>query len=287
MKKINDFFKAGKKPITDLYQQKANISNSKLNLIDAEQSFITAKLELNKILGFKSIDYFSLEDPVIPGTLKTIDKLNLKKILETAFKMRYDLSAQTSKLSADYKSIVVAKSGYWPKLSFFVNLTSDYSGLNTVYSFPDQLLKNSPAINAGLNLSIPIFNKNSVRNSVSYAKIQLDNDKLELEKILRQIKTEVKQAVENYKTAIGQIDSAESQLKYSKAALQSIRDRYNVNASTISELTQAQALYKQAGFDLIKAKYNILTRKAAVYYYSGDIEQLFSIIEGKNGGRKK
>lgn len=282
LEKIDDFFKAGKKPVTDLYQQKADISRSRLNLMDARQNYISAKLDLNTILGLGNIDDFLLKSPDIPRSDKIdTDALN-SRTLKTAFKMRKDLTAKKLDLQASGKSIEVARSGYWPKLSFFANLNSGYSGLDLLYSYSEQLFKNRPSVSAGLTLSIPIFNKNSVRNSVAAAKIQHDNSRLELEKSVRRVTNEVKLAVENYKTAIEQIKAAESQLKYSKAALQSITDRYNVNASTITDLTQARALYKQSGFDLIKAKYNLLTKKAAIYYYSGDKNRLISLLNGEN-----
>ena len=282
LEKIDDFFKAGKKPITDLYQQKADISRSKLNLMDAQQNYISAKLDLNTILGLENIDDFYLSPPDIPITGKIdMNTLN-RRILKVALNMRKDLRAKKLDLKASEKSIEVARSGYWPKLSFFANLSSGYSGIDLLSSYSEQLFKNRPAITAGVTLSIPVFNKNSVRNSVAAAKIQYDNSRLELEKTVRRITNEIKLAVEDYKTAIGQIKAAESQLKYSKAALQSITDRYNVNASTITDLTQARALYKQSGFDLIKAKYNLLTKKAAIYYYSGDGNRLTSLLTGKN-----
>jgi len=286
LEKINDFFESGKKPITDLYQQKADISRSRLNLMDAKQSYITAKLDLNRILGINDINNFTLMKPDIPDSEKADGSNNKNSILNRALKLRKDLVAQLKRVEASDKNISAAKSGYWPKLSLFANLSSGYSGLDNQYSYSEQLFKNNPAYSAGLTLSIPIFNKNSVRNSIATAKIQYENDKLEIEKLNRKIANEVREAIENYKTAIGQIKAAESQVKYSKAALQSIQDRYNVNASTITELTQARAKYKQAGFDLIKAKYNLLTREAAVYYYSGNGKKLFSLLKGENKGEK-
>jgi outer membrane protein TolC len=89
---------------------------------------------------------------------------------------------------------------------------------------------------------------------------------------------EVQQAIEDYGTAGKQMDVAESQLKYSTEALESLQERYNVNAATMTELTQLRATYLQSVYDRVTAKFNLLLRGIAVAFYRGDSQAMLAYL---------
>jgi outer membrane protein TolC len=72
---------------------------------------------------------------------------------------------------------------------------------------------------------------------------------------------------------------AETQKKYSQAALESVRERYDVNAGTMAELIQARSQHYQSLYDLVEAKFNLLIRGIAVSFYQGDSDQMLSLFE--------
>jgi outer membrane protein TolC len=72
---------------------------------------------------------------------------------------------------------------------------------------------------------------------------------------------------------------AQSQIEYSKAALESVEERYNVNAATMAELIQARSQNHQSLYDLAEAKFNLLTRGVAVSFYQGDGNRMISWVK--------
>ncbi len=130
----------------------------------------------------------------------------------------------------------------------------------------------------GLSLSIPVFDKFKTKNNVALSRLRLSNQKLELEKAKNRVNVEVSQAIEDYRTARKQIDVTSAQIKYTRAALESVEERYNVNASTMVELIQARTRYLDSTLDELEAKFNLLVRSVALAYYKGDSNGMRALL---------
>lgn len=79
----------------------------------------------------------------------------------------------------------VARAGYYPKLNFGASYSNGYyhysgDGEYTNLPFSDQL-KNNGRKTIGFSLSIPLFNRFQVRNSVRSARINIRNRELMME----------------------------------------------------------------------------------------------------------
>lgn len=280
--RIEEFFKAGRRPVADLYQQKAEISRYEYQLLNSERNHQINKLQLQQTLGFKLDPDFRVMNPGIEDLIKKIKEFNQNYILSRALNDRPEVKAQKNQIEAAKKDITAARSGFWPKLTFFADVGSNYNSAIESHNFSDQFFDNNLNASFGLSLSIPIFDKNKTRNNVAIARVNLRNQQLEMEKLVHQINVEVKQAIEDYFTARKQVDVAESQEEYSLAALKSVEERYNVNAATMAELIQVRSQYYQSQYDLVEAKFNLLIRGIAVAFYQGDADGMILILNPNN-----
>lgn len=281
LKQVEDFYKSGKRPITDFYLQQADISDAEYQLLNAERNYDVSKLQLMKTLGLQpGIDY-ELEDPGIDILVANIVQFQKDQVLQEALAKRPDLAAQEFQIEAAKKRMVAAKSGYWPKLNFIAGYGTNYSDQIKYLNFSDQFFKVNPGGSIGLSLSIPLFDKFKTRYSVAIADINLQNQQLGMELLQQQVSLEVQQAIEDYQTASKQLEVSNTQLKYAKDALDSMQERYNVNASTLVELTQTRAQYLQSIYNGIQAKFNMLIRGIGVAFYKGDYKGMISSLETK------
>lgn len=278
LKRIEDYYKSGKRPVTDFYQQQAQISSAELQLLNAQRNYEVNKLLLMQILGWDSGTDFEVIDPGIDQLLTRVLNYKKENILDEAMKTRADILSQELQVEAANQGIIIAKSGYYPKLSLSGDLSSSYSKQSSLFNFPDQFFKNNLGGSIRLSLSVPVFDKFRTKYSVANANIALKNQKLELEKKQLQVHVELKQALQDFQTAVKQMDVAENQLTYSKQALDSIQERYDVNASTMIELTQSRALYLQAVYDRIQARFNVLIRGISISYYKGDGDEMINLL---------
>jgi len=281
---IEDFYKSGKRPITDFYLQSAQISNAEYRLLNAERDYDVSKLQLMQIMGLQPNGNYEVEDPGIDNLVSNVVQFQqdaAEAALSEALAKRPDLKAQESLIEAARFGIKAARSGYWPKLSLSASYGTSYSDQVNYLNFSDQLFKSNPSGAIGLSLTIPVFDKSKSRYSVAAADIGLKNQQLELEKLHQQVSLEIQQAIRDSRTAAKQMDVSERQLKYSKDALDSMQERYNVNAATMVELTQTRAQYMQSIYNHIQAKFNLLIRGIAVAFYKGDYNAMISRLEKK------
>jgi outer membrane protein len=279
--RIEDFFKAGRRPVTDLYQQKAEIARSEYQLLNSERNYEINKLLLLQTMGGEQDTNYQVSDPGIENILDEIKTFNKDEVLREAIQKRPDMKAQNLEIEAAQKGIKAAKSGYWPTLSLFADLGTNYNSNTNSFDFSNQFFDNNLNATIGLSLSIPIFDKGITKSNVASAKVQLENQQLELENLKNQVNVEVRQAIENYRTAVQQVKVAESQLTYTKAALESVEARYNVNSATMLELIQSRARYLEATYDRVIAKYNLLTQTIAAEFYTGDSDAMLAMINKK------
>ncbi len=281
LKRIEDFHQAGKRPVADVYQQKAQISSSQYRLSTALRNHEVYKLMLLQTMGVDPTAVqtgFNAVDPGVEQMIRQVKSFNGQDSLTRALVTRPDLKARQSQIKAAEKEIAIARGGYLPTLSNYISIGTNYNNQNTWANFSEQLFDKNLNFSTGLSLSIPIFDKGLTKTRTTSAKLQLKSQQLELERQKNQVALEVRQAREDFQTAEKQLQAAEAQVEYARAALESIQERYNVNAATLVEVTQARSTTLEANYSLIDARYNVLLKGIAIAYYQGDGQAVMELV---------
>lgn len=275
---IEDFFNAGKRPKADLYQQQAEIAGSELNLLDAKRSDHDKKLALMQVLGESPRADFLVTDPGTEAILERLQRLDTRQLVQDALSKRPDLQGKELGVRASVIDIKAAAAAYWPKVSLSAGIGSSY---NDIYSgkFSQQLFDDNLSGSVAVNLSVPIFDRFSTANSVASARIAHKNTQLDWEKAKKQIELDIRQALEAYRSAEQAKLVSESQLTYSRQALDSIEARYKVNAATMAELIQTRAQWVDALYNQVQARFNLVLRAVELAYQCGDDQTMISLIK--------
>jgi len=278
LERIDSFYRAGKRPVADFYQQKAEIASAQYRLINARQIAHIAKLLLLQTLGIEPHTNYQVADPGVDRLIEKVKTFNKDNLASQALEGRPDLKAQALQVAAVQKEVVAARAGYWPKLSLFGNLGSNYSSESEALDFSDQLFDKNMNRSFGLSLSLPLFDKFKTSLSVASSRIRLKNEEILMEKLKNQVNLEVSQSIADFQTAGQQVEVSDNQLKYSREALASIESRYNVNAATMAELILARASYLTSHQAWIGAKFNLVLRGIALAFYQGNEEAMLALL---------
>lgn len=279
LERIDSFYRAGKRPVADFYQQNAEIANAQYRLINARQNAHIAKLLLLQTLGIEPHTNYQVSDPGVDRLIEKVKTFNKDNLAGRALDGRPDLMAQELQVAAVQKEIIAARAGYWPKLSLFGNLGSNYSNSQDgAPDFSDQLFDKNRNSSFGLSLSLSLFDKFKTSLSVASSHIRLKNEETLMEKLKNQVNLEVSQSIADFQTAEQQVEVTDNQLKYSREALASIESRYNVNAATMAELILARASYLNSHQAWIGAKFNLVLRGIALAFYQGDEEAMMALL---------
>ena len=130
-------------------------------------------------------------------------------------------------------------------------------------------MKNNFSQYIGLNLSVPIFNRFQTRNNVRSARIDRENQQLQLDNVKKTLYKEIQQVYYNAVAADSKYRSSEAAARSSKDAFTLMQAKYENGKATITEFNEAKNNYLKAESDLVQARYESLYQCALIDFYRG------------------
>jgi len=278
LEQVEALYRAGNRPVSDLYQQQAETASAELDLLLAERNYAVTSRKLLQTIGLPPIAGVALLAPEVAPLETALVAREQGSPDLAALAQRTDLQAAEQQIRAAGEQVSVAQAGYWPTLNLGTSINSDYTELNRRQDFSGQFFDDNLNAVIGLALEVPIFDRQLTRNQVAQSRIQQDNARLSLLQQQLQAETELGQAVDDFRTAQQLIGVTEARLTAARQALAAMEERYRVGAATLVELTQARTNYTEAGYERVKARYGLITQGVAVAYYQGDGERMQELL---------
>lgn len=268
---------AGKVPLSQLYDIKAQLAQDEVTLTESQNNVNLALLDLAQSLELERSDRtFDVQTPPIEDAVAE----NMSSILppdhifDHAVTFKPQIKEQQYLLESQKKMLRVAQAGYYPKLNFGASYSNGYyhstSGgeFADTRSFSEQFKQNGQKI-VGFSLSVPLFNRFQVRNSVRSARISIINRELMMENTKKTLYKEIQQAYYNATAAQEKYTASDKSVLASKEAFNYAQDRYNAGKSTVFEFNEAKTKYAQSLAEQAQAKYNFIFRAKILDFYNG------------------
>lgn len=275
---IEEFVRVGTRPVSDLYQQQAAVESAELAILQTEQLAQISEAGLLQVLRLDPLGSYEFVIPDLSDELLVPEEYDLRDLYERAQLQRGDLRSQEVAVDAAEQGLRAARSSMMPQLSLSAGTgTSFNSGIEDI-DFGGQL-ENNRSESVSLSLNLPIFNRLRTRSQVQRARVVYENARIGVEAIQQQIGVEVRQAYSDYITAQKELEVTQRQLTFRTQALEATRERYNVGAATLVELSQAQSDFVQASQDAVAARYTIFVRKRLIRYYTGELDPNSPLFE--------
>ena len=267
--RLQALLKIGRASEAELAQQKATLAQSQLTATQAKNNLQLALLTMTQLLELDSPEGFSVVRPQI-GSVGDAVIATPEDIYAAALSTKPEIQAQQLRLRATENSIKIAQAGYYPTLSFSAGLGSNYyktSGFKAD-GFATQM-KNNFSQYLGFNLNIPIFNRFQTRNSVRSAKIDRENQTLQLDNTKKALYKEIQQVYYNAVAANQKLVSSQQANESSETAFRLTQAKYEQGKATITEFNEAKNNYLKTESDLTQARYEYLYQQALIRFYSG------------------
>ena len=278
LERIQAFTEVGSRPISDLYQQQAEVANAELQLVNAQRAFQLAEVNLIQTLQLDPFAQYEFVTPSVDEIETSPRRYEMEQLLRQAFSQRADLKSVQSSIEAARQSIRAARSTYWPRINLRANYGTNYSTALEGFDLWEQF-NQARGGSVGLSLTLPIFDRFATRNAVQQARVQFDNARLDLEDVQQSIAVQVRQAYLDYLLAEKTLEVTDTQLRSAELALEAATERYNVQAATLVEVTQARAAYVRAVTDRVNARYDFLFRAKLIDYYLGSLDPSEPLFE--------
>lgn len=266
----------GARPMVDLFNQEAQVANDELTLTQRENTLALNSLLLIRQLEIDPLGQYDFEVPELQlNDLPWMD-VNLKALVDEALTTRSDiLSAEASIASLKYQ-LQITKNSLLPSINASAGVSSRYSDQYSIagedVSFTDQFFDQQVNRSLGLSFNVPIFNNWNRLYSIQSSQIQVKNAELNLDNSRMQVIQEVTQAYNDYSSYVKQLEASEKSLLASEKAFETQQERYNVGASTLIELTQAQASFVSARSNYTQSLYNLIFQEKLLDFYLGKLK---------------
>ena len=295
-------FNAGNATLADLSQAKAQLSTAELNLTNAQNQVDLTILALKQYMEMDPTTQIVIEKPDISKITNVQLLYNAQDVIKTALNINPDIQLAETQERGYAQAVRVAKANYYPVLSLFGSLGSNYSsvsknviGVTTVtqqigvvqgtnepvfgqfqsavyapsYSITSQFGNNFNQ-SVGLNLQIPVFNRFQARTYVRKAQINYENARVATQLAKNTLTKTIIQAVSDLSAAERKYQSAVQTYNANKDAFNVTEQRYNVGLVNSLDYNTSLTNLNKSENDMIEARYEMIFRSKVIDYYLGN-----------------
>jgi outer membrane protein len=297
---------AGTAPMADKYNILAQVARDEQSTVQAQNTVDLAYLTLKQYLQLEPDFDLRIEQPValIPADANP-EALSLPPLYQTALGNQPGIRSVDYRVKSAEESVFIAKSGYYPSVSLFANLSSNYSSgfldyFNGKYirtdttpatifrvngqdlsisqyvdryeyskvKYLDQLDQNFGQ-GVGISLNVPIYQNGRTRLSVERARLGVLTAQMQQTQTRQTLKNDIQTALANARAARQQLNASQKTFEATSIAFQNTEKRHTLGAVNTLELTTAKSNRDIAENDLVVAKYDYLFKLKILDFYAG------------------
>lgn len=271
--RLEKLLAVGKASEAQVSQQRSSLAQSRLTTTQANNNLQLALLSLSQLLELDTPEGFAIAridnvEQALSMSALTPDLID--EVLAEALIVKPEIRAGQLRLEAADRNIDIARAGLYPTLSFSAGLGTNYYTTSGFTADPfGRQLKNNFSQYLGVNLNIPIFSRFQTRNSIRSAKIDRENQQLELDNTKKALRKEIQQVYYNTVAAQEKVNSCQLACQASEDAFKLTQAKYEQGKSTITEFNEAKNNLMKTVSDLTQARYECLYQHALIKFYRG------------------
>lgn len=243
------FYEVGTSPKIDVTIAQVNLSNAKLNLIQAKNDVDSAIATLDDAMGLPELGKYRVKDRLHYLPIK----ITFEDAVAIAKQSRPDLKSAELQVQQARQEVKLAKKSYFPTLEAEAGISRggyEWGG--------------STGYNYGVYFKFPVVNGMLVANQISEAKALYNKELAEAETTRNEIHLEIHDAYLNLDVKQHQIPVSALQVKQAKENYDLSFGRYKVGVGNPVELKDAENAYQQARITYYKTLYEFNSSKAAL-----------------------
>ncbi len=274
LKRTKELVESGVVPRGDLLEIEATVANQEQQIVNGRNLVLLSRISLAQLLQITDYENFDISDEEFNVPPADILKYSPKVIFDKALSFRNDIKFSQSNVELAEKDLQIAKGAVFPTVGAFFNYNTRYSDqtrdpfTGEKIAFRDQLWIND-GISYGAQLSIPIFNGFSTRNNIKRSQISVDKARLQLEQDKLDLETTINQAYVDVENNAKLYEAAQKTLEARRLAYDYTKERFDVGLMNAFDFSQAQARVDNAEAEVIRSKYNYIFRIKVLEFFYG------------------
>ncbi|MEO6491183.1 MAG: TolC family protein [Ferruginibacter sp.] len=289
-----------------LSDMQGQYATDQLNIVNAENTLETSKLSLTQLMNMPYSREIKIDREGIDVTMDTYTKMPAE-IYDTALNKLAMVKAADLRYKAANKGIKVASAAYYPTLSLFGQLNSNYSSAARIFNatttnevptgdyvivgganipvitrqtnFNDKKISYLSQLDQNLNtyygvsLQIPIFSAFKNRSNVSLARIEARNAALVADNTRIQLKQAIEQAYIDMSSANDRYKVLQEQVKAFTESFHAAEIKFESGVINSVEYLIIKNNLDRASINLTVARYEYLLRSKVLDFYQGNLKK--------------
>ncbi len=259
---------AGTNSRIDVVRSLVELQTQQQRLSSIDSDFRKQKIALARLIGLpldrdlRLAETFSSDQVLMPDADETMRK---------AFSRRADLRAAEAQVRAAELALAAAHAERYPS----VTLNGDYGVIGPNPAHAHGVF----AVTGGV--SVPIWEGGRIRGDIQEAEAALRQRRAELSDGKRRVEQDVRNALIELQTAMGQVRLAATNRDYASETLTEARDRFSAGVATTVEVVQAQEQVAGAESDYVSSLFSFNLAKLSLARAAGEAENnLSNVLKG-------
>lgn len=252
-KRAVELEKAGSISMADLALLQSQLSSDNYQLVVAQNTLSSSKLELKQLLELTVGQDIELLIPTLSATEVLKPLSSLQSVYETSLSVMPQVKSSKNSIKVSDLELEKAKAGYLPSLSLNASTGSYYSTANST-ALNNQFTDNFNA-GVGVTLSIPIFTNRENKSAVEKAKISQKTVQLEMQETEKALLKEVESVYQDALSAQSQYVAATEKVKALEKSYELVEQQFNLGMKNTLELLTEKNNLLAAQQNMMQAKY--------------------------------
>ncbi|WMX15769.1 MULTISPECIES: TolC family protein [unclassified Aureispira] len=256
------------------YDLEAQMARDEENIVIAQNNIDLAYVNLKVLMNVDVAKNIAIE---IVGDLdvdETLEEATLEEVYEDAINSQPNILASKLREKSALLNVSIAKGALWPTVSYYAGFGSNYS---TAYKNP--VTKESipyfvqlgitASANAGINISIPIFQGLRTRIGIQRAELGIKIAELATTQLEATLKSNIERALTDVRAAKKRLAVSRKSVTATRLSVENTRKRYELGVVNSFELTSVQNTLIASESSVLQAKYDYLFKLKILDYYRG------------------
>ncbi len=250
---------AGTNTRIDVSRSRVQLQTEQERLLSLEADSKQHRIALARLIGIPLDRQIVLTEPFGYHELEPVDQMGA---LRDAFAHRSDLRSAEAQVNAAERTLAAARAERYPSITG----SGDYGAIGISPT-------NSHGVfTATASVNIPVYTGGRTRADMQQAEAALKQRQSEYEDERGQVEQDVRNALVQLQTAIGQAQLAESNRKYALETLNQSRDRFEAGVTNTVEVVQAQQQESSAESDYLSSLYAFNLARLTLARATGEAE---------------
>ena len=266
-----EMLQVGKMSKADLAQLTAQRATDEYNVVDAQAQLSNYKLQLKQLLELTGEESFDVAIPETSDDLALASIPVLQDVYQQALITRPEIESSRLAIESSGLNLKISKAGYLPTLNMTGGVSTSTNSLSA-NGWGSQM-KTNVNTQAGLTLSIPLFDGRQTKTSVNKAKIQQQQALLDLQDQQKTLYQTIEGFWQDANTNQQRFRAALTTVESEQMSYDLLEEKFNLGLTNIIELMNGKDKLLNAQQNKLQSKYQTILNQQLLKFYQGDFKK--------------